>query len=74
LITKYDEETHEYYTLEMYKVEDVAEHGEEAESTRKEHFNVLPSMEKIEEVVKSVGCDTFEVTHATEKVERYSIK
>ncbi|MEK4006524.1 hypothetical protein [Paenibacillus sp. FSL H3-0333] len=73
MFSKYDEETYESYVLEMYMAEDVAANGEEATSTRRKHFDVLPSMDKIEEAVQTVGCDTFEITHITEKVERYSL-
>lgn len=70
---KYDEEIREHYELEMYDVEDVAENGEQASSIRKAYFDNLPPMDKIEEVIKGNGCDTFEITHVTEKIIRYNV-
>jgi hypothetical protein len=73
MFAKYDEELHESYILDIYNIADVAANGEEATTTRRKHFNILPSMDKIKEVVKTIGCDTFEITYETEKVERYSL-
>lgn len=74
LFSKYDEETHERYTLEMYNADDAAENGEEASCTKKVSFMNLPSMDKIKEVIGNAGCNTFEITHTVEKVERYERK
>ncbi|MOA49531.1 hypothetical protein D3C78_1724210 [compost metagenome] len=73
MANKYDEETREYMTLEMFNSIEVAVHGEQAVSTRKSYHETLPSPDIIAREVKNNGCDTFEVTHVTEKIVRYQV-
>lgn len=70
---KYDEETREYLTLQMFNSEEIALHGNYAVSSRITYHEELPSPEIIAKSVKSNGCDTFEVKHVTEKISRYSV-
>jgi hypothetical protein len=73
MANKYDEETREYVTLEMFNSFEVVTYGKHAISTQKTYHVSLPSPEIIAREVKGNGCDTFEITHVTEKIVRYQV-
>jgi len=70
---KFDEEIYSYFKLEMYNAEDIAENGDNSSKFERGEYDQLPSPEIIAEQVKKRGFDTFEVTHVTEVVKRYTV-
>lgn len=74
MATKYDEEEYTYYKLEMFNSLDVAEKGKESE-TRIGYYEEqeLPSPELIAKEARKHGYDSFEVTHTTDRVYRYTV-
>lgn len=66
---QYDEETHEYFKMEMMNSEDVDCNGDFFITYHTE----LPSFENISEKMKKKGFDTVEVTHVKEVVKRYQV-
>jgi len=69
---KFDEEKYECLKLEVHNVREVEEKGERASYYRCQ-YEELPSPDMVSEFVRELGFDTFEITHVTEKVMRYSV-
>ncbi|MFB5758930.1 hypothetical protein [Paenibacillus medicaginis] len=72
MVEKYDGETRKFHRFEMYRAEDVAQNGLNADIKTAEAAE-LPSPEILGEMAKKHGYDTFEVTVVTEKLSRYVV-
>ncbi|WP_340032653.1 hypothetical protein NSQ20_12385 [Paenibacillus sp. FSL K6-1122] len=69
---QYDEETLDYFRIEMMNAEDFALLGYDA-VLHKSYHDSNPSPDIVAQEAKKLGFDTFEIAYITKTIKRYAI-